>query len=109
MKKVVGIIVVVVALAAVAIGVVMYRQGKTPGDMVKSLTEVKPSIPSETLATVVPQDAVAYIGVYDLKSHWKLFTQSNTWKQITALQLWKDIDFQATLADFQQQLKTRLV
>ncbi len=108
MKKVVGIIVVVVALAAVAIGVVMYRQGKTPGDMMKSLTQVTPSVPSETLATVVPQDAVAYIGIYDIKNHWKLFQKSNTWKEISSLQLWNDIDLKAAWDNFNQEFKNQV-
>ncbi|MDX9701670.1 MAG: hypothetical protein RBU23_01360 [Candidatus Auribacterota bacterium] len=105
MKKVVAIIAVIVAFAAVAVGVLMYRQGKTPGEMVKMLTTVTPTVPEKTLATVVPQDAVAYMGIYDLKNHWKLFTKSKTWKAITGLRLWEDLDFNTALATFQEQFK----
>jgi len=92
MKKIFAVIVVVVAIA---VSVFMFRGGKKPSDLIKSISSVSTAGPS--LASIVPKDAACFVGVYNINGNYQAFKASNFFKQLSSLKLWEDIDLENTL------------
>lgn len=103
MKKIAVGIGIVVVIAAVAIAVYMGVSKKPILEQLKDITAVQ----KDTPASVIPQDAVLYLGLYNIRENWETFKKSNFWKDITALPLWQDIQFQESLAAAQQDFKAQ--
>ncbi len=107
MKNKLGLIVGVIAVAAVAVVGFQFLSKSGSSPRLSYNVDVKKEA-AESLARYAPNDVVAFYSLKQLESVWNELRGSEFWKEFTSLKIWQDTNVQSSLQRFQDEFKNSL-